>query len=98
MHIKELRIFRRKSTLNSSPEIIRGETYQGPKAEIWQLGILLYTIIFGENPFHSRQEILNYRSILNFPKAIDKDCADLLHSMICVNTKKRITLEKVLKK
>ncbi|KAJ3210308.1 hypothetical protein HDU82_008380 [Entophlyctis luteolus] len=42
----------------ASPEISNSLPYRGPESEIWSLGVLLYTIVFGENPFHSREEII----------------------------------------
>ncbi|KAJ3109851.1 hypothetical protein HDU97_000081 [Phlyctochytrium planicorne] len=42
----------------ASPEIAKGEPFRGPEAELWSLGVLLFTIIYGENPFQTRAEIL----------------------------------------
>jgi serine/threonine protein kinase len=35
----------------ASPEILMGKLYRAEQAEIWSLGVLLYTILFGEVPF-----------------------------------------------
>jgi serine/threonine protein kinase len=43
----------------ASPEILKGNNYRGPEAEVWALGVLLYTLIYGENPFQEPQQILN---------------------------------------
>lgn len=32
--------------------------YRGPELEMWSLGILLYTLVFFENPFRSLQEAM----------------------------------------
>uniref|UniRef100_A0A914RSE6 Protein kinase domain-containing protein n=1 Tax=Parascaris equorum TaxID=6256 RepID=A0A914RSE6_PAREQ len=38
-------------------EIIgRNLLYRGPELEMWSLGILLYTLVYFENPFRSPQE------------------------------------------
>ncbi|KAF7722763.1 hypothetical protein EC973_002717 [Apophysomyces ossiformis] len=43
----------------AAPEILRGQTYQGPPQDVWALGILLYTLIYRETPFYSVDEILD---------------------------------------
>lgn len=47
------------------PEVIRGQKYRGSEAEIWTLGVLLYTMAFRETPFPNPQTILT--SQLEFP-------------------------------
>jgi serine/threonine protein kinase len=79
----------------ASPEIANGSPYQGPQAEVWTLGVLLYTIIFGENPFQDKSDILAYNGKLNYPRLIEIDLQRLLESMLCINVKNRITLDKV---
>uniref|UniRef100_A0A915CGS2 Protein kinase domain-containing protein n=1 Tax=Parascaris univalens TaxID=6257 RepID=A0A915CGS2_PARUN len=39
-----------------SPEVLSGNKYRGPELEMWSLGILLYTLVYFENPFRSPQE------------------------------------------
>ncbi|EEQ37177.1 putative serine/threonine-protein kinase [Clavispora lusitaniae] len=42
----------------ASPEVLRGEKYEGKPQDIWALGILLYTMIYKENPFYNVDEIM----------------------------------------
>lgn len=42
----------------ASPEVLRGEKYVGKPQDIWALGILLYTMIYKENPFYNVDEIM----------------------------------------
>ena len=35
----------------AAPEIMANERYSGPKADIWSLGIIIYTLLSGELPF-----------------------------------------------
>lgn len=35
--------------------------YEGPELEMWSLGVLLYTLLFSENPFFNVQETLQAR-------------------------------------
>ncbi|VDM38516.1 unnamed protein product [Toxocara canis] len=39
-----------------SPEVLSGNKYLGPELEMWSLGILLYTLVYFENPFRGPQE------------------------------------------
>lgn len=41
-----------------APEVLQGNPYEGPPQDIWSLGILLYTLIYKENPFYNIDEIL----------------------------------------
>lgn len=42
----------------ASPEVLRGEKYEGKPQDIWALGILLYTMLYKENPFYNVDEIM----------------------------------------
>jgi serine/threonine protein kinase len=42
----------------AAPEVLHGKPYSGLKAEVWTLGILLYTMIFACNPFPSPDHVL----------------------------------------
>ncbi|RKP19760.1 serine/threonine protein kinase, partial [Rozella allomycis CSF55] len=35
----------------AAPEIMSGKFYTGPPQDVWALGVLLYTLIYKENPF-----------------------------------------------
>lgn len=42
------------------PEVLKGQKYKGKPADIWCLGNLLYTIICGEPPFYSSEQVRNW--------------------------------------
>ncbi|RKP29184.1 Pkinase-domain-containing protein, partial [Metschnikowia bicuspidata] len=42
----------------ASPEVLRGDKYDGRPQDVWALGILLYTMIYKENPFYNVDEIM----------------------------------------
>lgn len=39
-----------------SPEICAKQAYDGPLADIWAAGVLLYTMLFGHQPFRAPNE------------------------------------------
>ncbi|KAJ3229912.1 hypothetical protein HDU81_004926 [Chytriomyces hyalinus] len=90
------------TTLFASPEIVQKKPYRGPEAEMWALGVLLYTMIFGENPFHNEAETAE--GSLKMPKGFhlesDKDyhggCRHLIRRMLDYTPESRITIEEVL--
>jgi serine/threonine protein kinase len=45
----------------AAPEILQGNTYRGPEAEVWALGVLLYTLMYGENPFQTPEDIVDMK-------------------------------------
>ena len=52
------------------PEVIKGQKYRGSEAEIWTLGVLLYTMAFRQAPFQDAQSILYGQ--LEFPFEEDR--------------------------
>ena len=33
-------------------------SYSGPELELWSIGVTLYTLVFGENPFYDIEETI----------------------------------------
>ncbi|KAJ3326326.1 Kinesin-like protein kif22 [Boothiomyces sp. JEL0866] len=79
----------------AAPEIVKGHRYRGPEAEIWALGVLLYTIVFGENPFQGSDDILAYRGKFLYPRPIDNELKNLIENMLCIDPKRRFDLQRV---
>ena len=45
----------------ASPEWIYSKRYNGEKATVWSLGVLLFNMIYGDVPFHTNNQILDCR-------------------------------------
>ena len=82
-----------------APEMINN-TGHDEKVDIWCIGILLYELVTGTQPWigsdiHSvRDNILGIK--INWPKNIDKTAADLILKILKYNPEERITLRNML--
>ncbi|XP_042316105.1 PAS domain-containing serine/threonine-protein kinase isoform X2 [Sceloporus undulatus] len=74
-----------------SPEVLSGNLYPGPELEMWSLGITLYTIIFGENPFCELEETMD--AVLRPPCSVSDGLMDLLSGLLQPFPEDRTTLK-----
>lgn len=77
-----------------SPEVLQGTPYKGPELEMWSLGVLLYTLLFSENPFCGVEEILQAR--LKPPFNISTELLEMLSGLLQPEPEKRMTLDQLL--
>lgn len=78
----------------AAPEVLAGKPYRGKDQDVWALGILLYTIIYKENPFYSIDEIMDRD--LRVPYIMSDDSIDLIRAMLNRDVDSRITIEGVM--
>ncbi|KAF2628104.1 Pkinase-domain-containing protein [Macroventuria anomochaeta] len=78
----------------AAPEVLAGRPYRGKEQDVWALGILLYTIIYKENPFYSIDEITDHD--LRVPWVMSEESIDLVRLMLDRDVEKRITISQVL--
>ncbi|KAH7360798.1 hypothetical protein BKA65DRAFT_493984 [Rhexocercosporidium sp. MPI-PUGE-AT-0058] len=78
----------------AAPEVLAGKPYRGKEQDVWALGILLYTIVYKENPFYSIDEIMDRD--LRIPYVMSEESIDLIRAMLDRDVDSRIAIEKVL--
>ncbi|KAG0311410.1 hypothetical protein BGZ99_010179 [Dissophora globulifera] len=82
-------------TINyASPEILKGEKYRAESAEVWSLGILLYTILYGEVPFNDPVQAISGPYISPRVRS-SSECLHLLNWMLAKSPERRATIEDV---
>ena len=77
-----------------SPEVLKGTPYRGPELEVWAMGVTLYVLVFGRNPFTGVEEIL--KNELEFPKGASVPLRNLLSGMMNRNYQERLSIQQVL--
>jgi protein-serine/threonine kinase len=95
----------RGTTLSGSPEVLRGDAFRGPEADIWYfytifihraLGVMMFTIATGDIPFFTKDEAI--KGVFEFPEGnrLSEGCKGLIRDMLCVDIEKRIAVDGVL--
>lgn len=79
----------------AAPEVLQGKSYRGKEQDIWALGILLYTIVYKENPFYNVDEILDHPLRIPF-LPFSEDCIDLIRRMLDRDVDNRLTISEVM--
>ena len=81
------------------PEMIKEESYNGAKSDIWSSGIILYLMLCGKLPFYHEQNEVMYEQILSgkfeHPNFLSDNAKDLLNKIIEVDPKKRLNFEEI---
>eukprot|EP01121_Diplochlamys_sp_Union-15-3_P007484 TRINITY_DN1905_c0_g1_i2.p1 TRINITY_DN1905_c0_g1~~TRINITY_DN1905_c0_g1_i2.p1 ORF type:complete len:611 (-),score=96.40 TRINITY_DN1905_c0_g1_i2:105-1895(-) len=76
----------------ASPEIVRGEEYDGRGSDIWSCGVILYALVTGSLPFDDD----NIRNLLLKVKSgVYPDLAELIQRMLTIDPQKRITIPEI---
>ena len=87
----------------AAPEVIQQKPYDGKKADVWSLGIILFILLSGLFPFDdnlNRTEIIFDKIVAGdffMPSYLSSEVSPLLKSMLHKDPKKRPSVEEILK-
>ncbi|KAF9573244.1 hypothetical protein EC968_008882 [Mortierella alpina] len=89
------------SAAYTAPEIIVGKKYSGPEADIWSLGVILYTLLAGYLPFDDDNESVVQDKIVDLDYEMPnelfcKDAQDLIKSILKEEPTERFTIDQIL--
>lgn len=84
-----------------APEIVSKQEFWGPPADIWALGVLLYTLLWGKFPFKGKSDAELYSKINNWqleiPEHVSYAARWLIEKCLTVNPNSRITASEICK-
>jgi serine/threonine protein kinase len=82
-----------------APEMFTETVYDPFAADVWALGVSLYAVLFGREPFlgedFREQQQLVVESEPEFPEDGDRDAIDLIRKMLTKDPRKRIQIEHI---
>jgi len=87
-----------------APEVLNDNDY-GPQVDFWSLGVILYIMLSGYQPFNSNSIDSMYRMIMHghyrFPSphwdSVSEEAKDCVRSLMCVDFKKRLNSDDLMK-
>lgn len=81
------------------PEMILSQKYKGELNDIWDAGIVLYTMVCGNLPFSEANQDVNINHIIEgfyyIPKELSQNCVEVIKACLESNPNKRITFNKL---
>ncbi|KJH42178.1 hypothetical protein DICVIV_11833 [Dictyocaulus viviparus] len=84
----------------AAPELLLGKEYDGLKADIWSLGVILYILVTGGFPFPGDNVENLKRAVLSchmkIPYWVSVECADLIKKMLVIHPFKRLSINAVM--
>ncbi|XP_023986966.1 serine/threonine-protein kinase SIK3 isoform X3 [Physeter macrocephalus] len=85
----------------AAPELFEGKEYDGPKVDIWSLGVVLYVLVCGALPFDGstlqnlRARVLSGK--FRIPFFMSTECEHLIRHMLVLDPNKRLAMEQICK-
>eukprot|EP00095_Tigriopus_kingsejongensis_P010574 snap_masked-scaffold1137_size60140-processed-gene-0.7 protein:Tk10574 transcript:snap_masked-scaffold1137_size60140-processed-gene-0.7-mRNA-1 annotation:"serine threonine-protein kinase 40" len=96
MNEEDLLTDQRGSPAYISPDVLSGKPYRGKPSDIWALGVVLFTMLYGQFPFYHSlpQELFNKIKSADFripsDDRISEECKALVKKILIVDPNQRI--------
>ena len=82
-----------------APEVLSDQGYDGKKADVWSIGVILYVLLAGFLPFDESTIVLLFNKIKNgeftYPSWFTPEVRSLIDVMLVTDPKARATLAQV---
>ncbi|XP_067044309.1 uncharacterized protein [Acropora muricata] len=79
------------------PQILRGQPYDGKKADVWSMGVVLYAMTCARLPFNEEDmkalSTNEYQGKVKFSKRVSRECRDLVRNMLNPDQRYRLSAE-----
>lgn len=86
-----------------APEVLSSRIGHSYEVDLWSLGVITYTMIFGRPPFETRDVKITYRKIksnnFTFPHhvQVSEESKDFIKALLKTNPQKRLGLNEIMK-
>ncbi|KAI8144223.1 kinase-like domain-containing protein [Fennellomyces sp. T-0311] len=84
----------------AAPELLSGKTYNGPSADVWSFGIVLYVLVCGKVPFDDQSTQTLHEKIkrgsVDYPLHLTPECRSLLSKVLVTNPSNRSTVSEIM--
>ena len=84
-----------------SPDVLSGKPYAGKPSDMWALGVVLFTMLYGQFPFYDSaphelfQKIKSAEYTIPDDGRVSEDTKTLIRKLLITNAKERMTAEQV---
>lgn len=83
-----------------SPDVLKNESYDPFKSDIWSLGVILFVMVSGSIPWTATSDAQRINQIIDgqysVPAYLSDQCRDLIEQLMCPDPEKRITLKEAI--